>query len=632
MRSKKILEQLVNSDTYLNLDYFAELFKVSTKTISNNMNCLIKDGKKNGFDIRLKRARGYYIEINNKDTFNSYIEKISFNEIFSPEYRISYIIVLLLLNREFITMDYLAEKISVSKSIIKSDMRKVELELENRNIVLERKAHYGIKIQCDDYTRKELILMYYEDGNEFINNFIDNKLKKRTFKVIENKLITLLKENSLNTNYIELEQINSFIKVTICIHEELDDDYHNFTKEESIYFKVADELNNIIETIYDIKLNKNELIDLEKYLIKKTKRFTNQETYIEELCKDIERFIKEIDYEYDTNFYEDEEFKNNLLYHISLLINRLQKKISFSNPLVKEISIKYPTIFDIAIKFSNEIEEKYKINISQDEIGFIATHFAAHLEKEIYNKIRNYNKIAIICSSGKGSALLMKLKLEMLFSSSDIRTYSLLDEDEVENFNPDIIFTNWQLNRDFKMPIVYVNELIDDLDILRIRNIIKMKKNSTSFIKTNKEFINLFKKETFRVVTKNSNYMELLEEMAKEVEALGYVDENYASYIIEREEYMSTIYDNGVAIPHPINICGKDNLLSVAIIKNNSFTHNKKPVKIIFMVALEKGNMDYLGMVTQILFEIMKDEYLVEKLRGSETFEDFLINLNEINI
>lgn len=175
----------------------------------------------------------------------------------------------------------------------------------------------------------------------------------------------------------------------------------------------------------------------------------------------------------------------------------MQKETSFSNPLVKEISIKYPTIFDIAIKFSNEIEGKYKISISQDEIGFIATHFAAHLEKEIYNKIRNYNKIAIICSSGKGSALLMKLKLEMLFSSSDIRTYSLLDEDEVENFNPDIIFTNWQLSREFKMPVVYVDELIDDLDILRIRNIIKMKRTSNSFIKTNKEFMNLFKKETF---------------------------------------------------------------------------------------------------------------------------------------
>ncbi|GAA0816621.1 BglG family transcription antiterminator [Clostridium tertium] len=632
MRNRKILEQLFNSDTYLNLDYFADFFKVSTKTISNNMKYLIKDGKSNGFDIRLKRARGYYIEINNKDAFNSYIEKISFNETFSPEYRTSYIIVLLLLNREFITMDYLAEKISVSKSIIKSDMRKVELELESRNITLERKAHYGIKIQCDDYTRKKFILMYYEDGNEFINNYIENGLKERNFKVIENKLIELLKENSLNTNYIELEQINSFIKITICIHNEVYNNYFNYEKEKSTYFRVADELSNTIEEIYDIKLNKNEILDLKKYLIKKTKKFTNNEIYIEELRKDIERFVQEIDCEYDTNFYEDEEFKKNLLYHISLLINRLQKETSFSNPLVKEISIKYPTIFDIAIKFSNEIEGKYKISISQDEIGFIATHFAAHLEKEIYNKIRNYNKIAIICSSGKGSALLMKLKLEMLFSSSDIRTYSLLEEDEVDNFNPDIIFTNWQLSREFKMPVVYVDELIDDLDILRIRNIIKMKRTSNSFIKTNKEFMNLFKKETFRVVTKNNNYMELLEEMAKEVEALGYVDENYASYIIEREEYMSTIYDNGVAIPHPINICGKDNLLSVAIIKNNNFTHNKKPVKIIFMVALEKGNMDYLGMVTQILFEIMKDEYLVEKLRGSETFEDFLINLNEINI
>ena len=54
MRNRKILEQLLNSDTYLNLDYFADFFKVSTKTISNNMKYLIKDGKSNGFDIGWK--------------------------------------------------------------------------------------------------------------------------------------------------------------------------------------------------------------------------------------------------------------------------------------------------------------------------------------------------------------------------------------------------------------------------------------------------------------------------------------------------------------------------------------------------------------------------------------------------
>ena len=145
----------------------------------------------------------------------------------------------------------------------------------------------------------------YEDGNEFINNYIENGLKERNFKFIENKLIELLKENSLNTNYIELEQINSFIKITICIHNEVYNNYFNYEKEKSTYFRVADELSNTIEEIYDIKLNENELIDLKKYLIKKTKKFTYNEIYIEELRKDIERFIQEIDCEYDTNFYEE---------------------------------------------------------------------------------------------------------------------------------------------------------------------------------------------------------------------------------------------------------------------------------------------------------------------------------------
>ena len=67
----------------------------------------------------------------------------------------------------------------------------------------------------------------------------------------------------------------------------------------------------------------------------------------------------------------------------------------------------------------------------------------------------------------------MKLKLEILFSSSDIRIFSIFDEDEVVKFAPDIIFTNCEVKRAVHVPVIHINEIIDDIDLLKIKNIIK---------------------------------------------------------------------------------------------------------------------------------------------------------------
>lgn len=625
MRSKKILQELINKNTYINCDYLANLLNVSTKTISNTMKILITDGNKNGFNIKLKRGRGYYLEIIDKNNLDSYIEKIECSEIISPEYRASYISVLLLLNKDFITMDYISEKIRVSKSIIKLDLNKVEIELKEKKILLERKAHYGIRIVCSDYIRKITILQYYEDRNEFINNFIESKIEIIKFRQIENRIVPMLKENNLNTNHIELEQILSFIKVTICIN---DSKVNNELIDKSNISKLTIDIMDLVAEVYGVLLTKIELNDIAKYINNKTKNSIIKEVHLEDLINHMEKFIRDLDKEYKTKFNLDKEFKNNLLYHLLLLINRSRKDVSFSNPLVKEISLKYPTIFDIAIKFSNKIADKYSIDITNDEVGFIAAHFAVHLENELYSKLKNYQKIALICSTGKGSALLMKLKIEMLFPGSDIRTYSLVDESEVENFNPDIIFSNWKLNKKFKMPVIYIDTLIDDLDILKIKNTFKMGKKDEIYSIKN-DFNMLFRKEMFNIVNSNNDYIDIIKLMGKSIEESGYAEENYTTYVLEREKHMSTIYDNGIAIPHPINVCGKDNIVNVLILRNKVF-YKGKEVKIIFMVSLEKDNLNYHEIITRVLFKIMQNEKLVEKIQSSESYEDFIININEV--
>ena len=72
--------------------------------------------------------------------------------------------------------------------------------------------------------------------------------------------------------------------------------------------------------------------------------------------------------------------------------------------MVHEISVKYPVVFNICIQFADMLEEKYHVKATRDEIGFIATHFAAHMEKELHQNLNSFERIAIVCSSGGGSA------------------------------------------------------------------------------------------------------------------------------------------------------------------------------------------------------------------------------------
>ena len=90
-------------------------------------------------------------------------------------------------------------------------------------------------------------------------------------------------------------------------------------------------------------------------------------------------------------------------------------------------------LFNISIRFSNMLKEKYNVEVTNDEAGFIATHFAAHMEREKQNKLERFNRIAVICSSGGGSAYLIKLQIESIFKKANVEAFSFTQMEEVEN-------------------------------------------------------------------------------------------------------------------------------------------------------------------------------------------------------
>lgn len=70
-----------------------------------------------------------------------------------------------------------------------------------------------------------------------------------------------------------------------------------------------------------------------------------------------------------------------LLVHIDTFLGRIRENRIIENPKIDEIRKKYSEEFKIAMKLAEMIEQKYKIDVPIDEIGFITMFFAADVEK-----------------------------------------------------------------------------------------------------------------------------------------------------------------------------------------------------------------------------------------------------------
>ncbi len=626
MREVRIIEEFTKCEGYLSIDYLAKLLNVSGRTILTDVKMLTQDGKRHGYAISNLRGKGYYLDINDQEKFANYEKGLKKQKVNYKVDRVPKIISILLLKNEYISQEFIADSLNVSKSIIKNDMDVVKENLLEKGIHLNKKAHFGIRLLIDNYRRKSEILDLYEQENDFIVNEI-NAIAGTQFKHLEKLLISLLEKNNLSINYIEMKKIDSMIK--ICLYSSI----HNLNTgtetaaQDDVYIDVANALNTKIQELYDISLSPSDLNDLALYIKQKTKRNLGKIKYAEGLEERMEAFFKKCDREYNTQFNKDPEFKLSILSHVSLLLDRLHQSISLSNPLVNEISVKYPVNFNIAIQFVQELEKAYHVTVTQDEIGFIATHFAAHMEREARALLGNFNRIAIVCSTGGGSAFLIKLKLESLFIGKDIKTFSLLEESELTKYHPDVIFTISDLYGKYDVPIIKINELLDDNDILKIKNMFNLGQHNV--IENTGKLVCLMRKDCFHIIDEEMEYEDILKMMARNMEQLGFAEKGYEENILLRESYVSTIYKHGIAIPHPLNNCAKENVVSIGIVKSK--TKNDKDVKVIFLVNLLVDNMKLLNDLTRILFEVMESEESVRYLNEATSFEDFTMRIHTLN-
>lgn len=630
MRLYKMMIDFLNAKDYIRVDYFVKKYSISKRTVQKDLSYLMLISSRKGYQLHMRRGKGYLIETTNQDLLKDFINSLQNDAMQIIADRIKDIAGLLCIKQGFVSMDSIAEVLRISKASVKNEMESVDKFVSSYHLHIEKKSHYGVRIVGKVKSQKKMLVDLFFDGNVFINSQIKDFV--HAYTDIDTIIVKLLEKEDVDINYSELKNIIVWLEIS-AMYARVSNERGECRKQDmigtTVVRRLAFDVKKILEDIYSIHFG-TESMKLICEVIQKNIRPKKVLALLDEgLEQNIHIFLNEIDELYDTHFEEDDSFKKSLFIHVSLLIDRLHQKISYNNSLITEICVRYPMLFNIALRFSTMLKEKYNVVVTNDEAGFIATHFMAHMEKERTSRLRRFEKIGVVCSSGGGSAYFIKIQLASLFTKAEVVTFGFLEMDKLKSFNPDVIFTIMPLSQEFHVPVIFIKELLDDLDLVRIQRILQYDNYDFQYIEDGDAwFYRIFNKKFFHICKMNLSYLDLLQKMALQIEDSGYGGAHYTKYVMEREACLNTIYLHGVCIAHPIELCARTNLISVCILEK-PIAYKQKEVKIIFMVALRKDDYEMHKGITRKLYQLMKNEHLLGKILKVKTIEEFFIVMKE---
>lgn len=366
-----------------------------------------------------------------------------------------------LLDQEDCSIDQLADLLTVSRNTLLQDLKNVQEMLQKRNLSYHSKRGMGIWAGGEELAMRDLLIHIFAS---VLYDFRSFKVRKKALcaeylfgryakdlpvREIAEVFLNRVKEKELVENDMS---INRMICALIVQYKRLQQG-RLIDEDRPVYF-ISDEGERLKDLAEDLaaelsSLHPAFLSELEKQYI--MKELLHSRIYLfaggETASKDenlnmaalslARTFVEYAQVWLGDIYMEDEELIYNLALHLQPAIERAQAGIELTNPLLPEIRKQYSGLFLVAEKAAEKLFQKMKIQLSEDEIGYLTIHLGGAVERR---KIRKSKKLSVllVCGNGVGTANLLAITLKNRMPHIDIvKTVSLykLQADDVKDID-----------------------------------------------------------------------------------------------------------------------------------------------------------------------------------------------------
>lgn len=495
MQNKRILEIvriLLQQSDYITIQSITEILQVSNKTIRNDLSTVGEYLEENHLSLEKKTGAG--IRINGDEEVKlSLLKAISQKSRqltdYSPQARKIYIGLRIINCEENCRIYELASELYVSRATIHKDISGLSGMLPDYHLQLIRKNNNGICIEGKERHLRDFMfdLMLEDNGYSSFVKIVQNPdypcQNRFIFEALDytdtdiSRLVKLVIHSG--NNYINCLPFNSLVpallRIFIMVVRVLDGHpvklsapFMEDLQSQPLYPE-SQQLASIIKEEYDLPISEEEMRYLQIHFLSLQNKNgipKSEQNEARRLGVELLRYWEEI---FHRPFSEDTDFLESLVAHLGPAITRVRHGITIRNPMMSEIHAYYQNTFRIVKKSLQKLYSEYSYDLSDDEIGYITIHLAAALERT-----KQPLQTVLVCHGGSGASnLLMRKLTAQLPEIRIISQESFLTIQRADLSQAELIITTIELNIDTEIPILTVNSLIHDYDILRLKEIIK---------------------------------------------------------------------------------------------------------------------------------------------------------------
>ncbi|WP_099159671.1 BglG family transcription antiterminator [Virgibacillus ndiopensis] len=635
-RMKTILRELMAAQTTLTGKYLANINQVTSRTTREdvkNINAMLSP---NGAHVDSVMGKGYQLYIDDSLKFRKYLKTVFAEEVSpdkfvpkSPEERISYLIKRLLLSEGYEKLDDLAMEMYVSKSTIQNDLKHVKQILSGYGIRLESRPNYGLTVRGSELKRRFCAAEYLFDRNEKTgDHLVETHLSSLAKTDLDSIMAIIMKQ--IENQQITLSDIalnNLLIHIAIA-YKRIKSGYHvtlypadmQSIRDQREY-QVAERIVKGVEETFHVSFPPSEIAYIAIHLLgtKMLSQSNDADEVVEQVLDDemyqlVRIILEKIEAEFNLGISLDKELIMGLGLHLKPAINRYKYGMNVRNPMLKDIKQNYPLAFEAGIIAGVAIEEHTGTKINENEIGYLALHIGAAMERQ---KLKSGPKrCLIVCASGLGTAKLIYYKLKSRFSREiDVigtTEYYKLDNRDLDNV--DFIVSSIPISEDLPIPVVEVNAILGDNDLKKIRDFV---------VESKQRVDHYFQKELMFLRESFTSKEEVLEFMHTQLLKKGLVEHSFLEAVYEREEIAPTSFGNLVAVPHPITPKSDTTFLAICTLEK-PITWNDKLVQFVCLLCVKKESTEDLQSMYDLLGKIIENAPIVEKLVNVKNYEGFI--------
>jgi lichenan operon transcriptional antiterminator len=644
----EVIRILSSANKFVTSKELATKLGVTSRTIREDIKIINYNINEYGAEILSKKSKGYKIPIASQEKLKTLLDKVNTERLtlavnsVTPEDRVRFITKKLLYSNKSISIESLLDELYVSDSTIKNDLKKVKEILNQYNIKVV-KDNQGIQAKGNEINKRFCISDYFIYSEEIDNSLIIKLVNSLGYyfsdediNKIKEIMLHELAENDIEVTDNTLNKVAIHIIIAIgrikCGQPISSISNIESLKNESEY-QIALKINKSIEKLYSIKIPDREIAYTTLHLVG-NRLGQKGETSLSDLKLFLGEDILHLSMDIvkqtgirlkGLNISDDKELIYSLGLHLKQLVTRLTFNMNIRNPMVDEIKIKYPLAFETGVIAAHCVEKETGFQVNENEIGFLALHFGAAIERQRIKSISK-KKIALVCASGMATSELLLTKLSHLLDNTYnlIGAYAVHQLDELLKQHPDFVLTTVQIDRDLDIPVVHVPSILDDKDVSVIQNSLKENHNKQKLISQ------FFSKELFFPGLKTKTKEETLDFLTREMIQRGYIDSEIQNSIMERERISPTSIGNMVAIPHPLNMGSEQSFICTAILDKRVKWSPNEEVELVMIILLEKRWQAKFQEIFESLYEIIQSSENVQDLCKKRSFNGFLKFIDSI--